>query len=115
MSKHIYISPCTKIKLCFHKIPIMSRFSINYNEVWKEVESAEFVNMAPSNEYDRDSVMRLAYLIREGLQLLQQSAHLSPAQINEVKTKVQRLEAQLTKESALARRVDPAVPLYLAQ
>ena len=93
----------------------MSRFSINYNEVWKEVESAEFVNMAPSNEYDRDSVSRLADLIREGLQFLEHSAQLSPAQIKELKTKIRKLEAQLAKESALARRVDPTVPLYPGQ
>ena len=93
----------------------MPRFSVNYNDVWKEVSSAEFVNMAPSGEHDQDSVRRLADLIREALQILQNPAYLSPAQIKDLKTKVRRLEAQLTKESALARRVDPAVPLYSAQ
>ena len=93
----------------------MPRFSVNYNDVWKEVSSAEFVNIAPSTEHDHDSVRRLADLIREALQILQNPAHLSPAQINDLKTKVRRLEAQLTKESALARRVDPVVPLSLAQ
>ena len=81
MSKHIYIYMyplCIRINLCFRKISIMSKFSIDYNEVWKEVESAEFVNVTPSNEYDRDSVSRLADLIREGLQFLQHSAQLSP-------------------------------------
>ena len=76
------------------------------------VSSAEFVNMAPSSEHDRDSVRRLADLIQEALQILQNPAHLSPAQISDLKTKVQRLEAQLTKESTLAKRVDPVVPLY---
>ena len=77
--------------------------------------SAEFVNRAPSSEHDRDSVWRLANLIQEALQILQNPAHLSPAQIKDLKTKVQRLEAQLTRESALARRVDPVVPLYPAR
>ena len=90
----------------------MPRFSVNYDEVWKEVSSAEFVNRAPSSEHDRDSVRRLANLIQEALQILQNPAHLSPAQIKDLKTKVQRLEAQLTKESDLAKRVDPVVPLY---
>ncbi len=70
--------------------------------------------MAPSSEHDWDSVRRLADLIREALQILKNPAHLSPAQINDLRMKVQRLEAQLTKESALAKRVDPAVPLYPA-
>ena len=93
----------------------MPRFGVNYDEVWREVSSAEFVNRAPSSEHDRDSVRRLADLIQEALQILQNPAHLSPAQIKDLKTKVQRLEAQLTRESALARRVDPAVPLYPAR
>ena len=93
----------------------MQRFSVNYNDIWEEVSSAEFVNMAPSNEHNQDSVRRLADLIREALQILQNPAHLSPAQISDLKTKVRRLEAQLTKESTLVKRVDPAVPLYPAQ
>ena len=93
----------------------MPRFNVNYNDVWREVSSAEFVNIAPSSEHDWDSVRRLANLIREALQILQNPAHPSPAQINDLKTKVRRLEAQLTKESALAKRVDPGVPLYPAR
>ena len=69
--------------------------------------------MAPLSEYYLDSVRWLAKLIREALQILQNPAHLSPAQINDLWTKVRRLEARLAKESALVRRVDPAVPLYL--
>ena len=93
----------------------MSRFGLNCNDVWREVPSAEFTNMAPSSEHDRDFVRRLADLIREALQVLQNPGHLSPAQISDLKTKVRRLEAQLTNESTLAKRVDPAVPLYLAR
>ena len=93
----------------------MPGLRVNCDDIWKEVSSAEFVNIAPSTEHDRDSVRRLADLIREALQILQNPAHLSPAQINDLRTKVRRLEAQLTKESALVRRVDPAVPLYSAQ
>ena len=93
----------------------MSSFSANYNDLWKEVSSAEFVNMAPLSEHDRDSIRRLANLIREALQILQNPVHLSPAQINDLRIKIQKLEAQLAKESALVRRVDPAVPLFSAQ
>ena len=41
----------------------MIRFNLNFDDVWKEVSSAEFVNMAPSSKYDLDSVRRLAELI----------------------------------------------------
>ena len=93
----------------------MPRFGVNYDEVWREVSSVEFVNRAPSSEHDRDSVRRLANLYQEALQILQNPAHLSPAQIKDLKTKVHRLEAQLTRESALVNKVDPAVPLYPAR
>ena len=63
----------------------MPRFSVNYDEVWREVSTAEFVNRAPSSEHDRDSVQRLADLIQEDLQILQNPAHLSPAQIKDLK------------------------------
>ena len=83
----------------------MSRFGVNCNNVWREVSSAEFTNMAPSSEHDRESVRGLVNLIREALQVLQNPVHLSPTQISELKTKVRRLEAQLAKESTLAKRV----------
>ena len=93
----------------------MPRFSVDYDEVWREVSSAEFVNRAPSSEHDRDSVWRLADLIQEALQILQNPVHLSPAQINDLRIKIRKLEAQLALESALMRRVDLAVPVFSTQ
>ena len=93
----------------------MPGLSDNCDNVWKEVSSAEFVNIAPLTEYDRDSVRRLGELIREALQILQNPVHLSPAQINDLRIKIRKLEAQLAKESALVRRVDQAVPLFSTQ
>ena len=73
------------------------------------------MNRIPSSEYDRDSVQGLTNLIQEALQVLQNPEHLTQAQIKDLKAKVQRLDAQFTRESTLARRVDPAVPRYPAQ
>ena len=70
----------------------------------------EFVNWTPSSEYDRDSVRGLTNLIRESLQIFRNSEHLNQAQIKDLKVKVQQLNTQLTRESTLARRVDPSVP-----
>ena len=79
----------------------MPRFSVNYDKVWREVSSVEFVNWAPSSEHDRDSVRGLTNLIQEALQILRNPAHLTPAQIKDLKAKVQRLDAQLTRESGV--------------
>ena len=51
-------------------------------------------------------------LIREALEILRNPEHLSQAQIKDLEAKVKQLNAQLTRESTLARRVDPLVPRY---
>ena len=65
----------------------MPGLRVNCDDIWKEVSSAEFVNIAPSTEYDRDFVRRLADLIKEALQILQNPVHLSPAQINDLRSR----------------------------
>ena len=93
----------------------MSRFDINCDNVWREVSEDEFTNIAPSSEYDQNSVQGLMNLIREALEILRNSEHLSQAQIKDLEVKVKQLNAQLIRESTLARRVDPSVPWYPAQ
>ena len=90
----------------------MSRFGINCNDVWREVSEDEFTNIAPSSEYDRNSVQGLMNLIREALEILRNPEHLSQVQIKDLEAKVKQLNAQLIRESTLARRVDPSVPWY---
>ena len=92
----------------------MSRFNVNCDEIWKEISSEEFVNLTPSSEYDRVSVQRLTNLIREALEILRNPGilrNLNQAQIKDLKAKVRQLSTQLARESTLARRVDPSVPL----
>ena len=62
----------------------MSRFSINCNNVWREVSEDEFTNIAPSSECDRNSVQGLINLIREALEILRNPEHLSQAHIKDL-------------------------------
>ena len=113
MNTHTYIYiHVWREELYVYKIFIMPGFSVNYQEVWKDVSSVEFVNQKPSSEYDWDSVQGLMNLIREALEVLRHPEHLSQAQIQDLEAKVKQLNAQLTRESTLARRVDPSVPWY---
>ena len=92
----------------------MPRSNVNCDEVWREVSSEDFVNLTPSSEYDRVSVQRLTNLIREALEILRNPGilrNLNQAQIKDLKAKVWQLSTQLARESTLARRVDPSVPL----
>ena len=93
----------------------MSRFGINCDNVWREVSEDEFTNIAPSSEYDQNSVQGLMNLIREALEILRNPEHLSQVQIKGLEVKVEQLNPQLIRESTLARRVDPSVPWYPVQ
>ena len=66
----------------------MTRFNINCDDVLREVYGAEFVNMTSMNEYDFDSVRRLAELIREAQEVLQGPTPLNPRQRREVDSQV---------------------------
>ena len=93
----------------------MSRSNVDCDEVWREVSREDFVNLTPSNEYDRVSVQRLTNLIREAFDILRNPEimrNLTQAQTNDLRAKVRQLKTQLARESALARRVDPSVPLF---
>ena len=93
----------------------MSRSNVDCDEVWREVSREDFVNLTPSNEYDRVSVQRLTNLIREASDILRNPEimrNLTQAQANDLRSKVRQLKTQLARESALARRVDPTVPLF---
>ena len=93
----------------------MSRSNVDCDEVWREVSREDFVNLTPSNEYDRVSVQRLTNLIREASDILRNPEimrNLTQAQANDLRSKVRQLKTQLARESALARRVDPSVPLF---
>ena len=93
----------------------MPRSNVDCDEVWREVSREDFVNLTPSNEYDRVSVQRLTNLIREASDILRNPEimrNLTQAQANDLRSKVRQLKTQLARESALARRVDPTVPLF---
>ena len=93
----------------------MPRSNVNCDEVWREVSREDFVNLTPSNEYDRVSVQRLTNLILEAFDILRNPEvmrNLTQAQTNDLRTKVRQLKTQLARESVLARRVDPSVPLF---
>ena len=93
----------------------MSRLNIDYDDIWREVSRDDFVNLVPSSEYNLSSVQGLSNLILEALDILRNPnimRNLTQAQANDLRTKVRQLKAQLTRESALARRVDPSMPLY---
>ena len=93
----------------------MSRLNIDYDDIWREVSRDDFENLTPSREYDLSSVQRLSNLLLQALDILRNPnimRRLTQDQANDLRTKVRQLRAQLIRESNLARRVDPSVPVY---
>ena len=96
----------------------MSRLNIDYDDIWREVSRDDFENLTPSSEYNLSSVQGLSNLILQALDILRNPnimRRLTQAQANDLRTKVRQLKAQLIRESTLARRVDPSVPVYNAR
>ena len=85
---------------------------VNFDDVWKVVSSSDFVNKELENEYDLKVVMRNYKLIKDGFDMLNGPLPLTPEQRNELSTKLRRLQRKLLKESILANRSDPRVPVY---
>ena len=83
---------------------------VDYEEILKEVCSAEFENFAPSTEYNHDSIKQLAKLYKEALQMLNNPLHLSPEQISDLRASTRKSRAELDKQIVLVKRLDPLLP-----
>ena len=81
----------------------MSRSGIDYDDIWREVESENFRNSTPSSEHDKDSVRGWANLVQEGLQMLRHE-DLSQTQRRELSGTVQQAKHQLVREYRLVSR-----------
>ena len=70
---------------------------VNYEDVWKEVSTAEFQNIKPSTKYDKESIKQLAILYRDAQNMLKNPSNLSPKQIQDLRASSQKLKAELDK------------------
>ena len=81
---------------------------VDCDKVWEEMSSKEFENLSPASEHNRDSVRKLANLIREALVLLRHT-EIDRAQRYKLKSRVRKLRVQLARESVLVKRVDSSI------
>ena len=51
---------------------------VNFDDVWKEVSDADFVNNEPENEYDIKVIIWTYNLLKEAVEVLNGPAPLSP-------------------------------------
>ena len=90
----------------------MSKFSVNYDDIWEEVDSKDFVNVTPTNEHDRHSVKRIIALIQAAQDTIDnhEQLGLDQARIQALEDKVRQMKEILVEECKIASRVDSAVP-----
>ena len=85
---------------------------VNFDDVWKEVSDADFVNNEPENEYDI-KVIRWTYnLLKEAVEVLNGPVPLSPERRTELTTQIGKLREKLREWSILVNRIDPRVTVY---
>ena len=84
----------------------------NFDDVWKEVSDADFVNNEPENEYDIKVIRRTYNLLKEAVEVLNGPVPLSPERRTELTTQTGKLREKLREWSILVNRVDPRVPVY---
>ena len=90
----------------------MSKFSVNYDDIWEEVDSKDFVNVTPTSEHDRHSVKGMIALIQTAQDAIDnpEQMGLDQARIQTLKDKVRQMKDILAEECKIASRVDLAVP-----
>ena len=95
----------------------MSKSLVDYDEIWGEVNSQDFVNVTPTNEHDRHSVRNMIALIYEAQNAInnpeQWGVNQDQARIFE--DKLRQMRVLLAEECKIARRVDPKVPVLREQ
>ena len=85
---------------------------VNFDDVWKEVSDADFVNNEPENEYDIKVIRWIYNVLKEAVELLNGPAPLSPERRTELTTQIGKLREKLREWSILVNRIDPRVPVY---
>ena len=85
---------------------------VNFDDVWKEVSDADFVNNEPENEYDIKVIRRTYNLLKEAVEVLNGPVPLSPERRTELTTQTGKLQEKLREWSILVNRVNPRVPVY---
>ena len=88
----------------------MSKFIVDYDDIWGEVNSQDFVNV--TNEHDRHSVKKMIALIYEARDAINNPEQwgIDQAQVQTLEDKVRQMRDLLAEECKIASRVDPAVP-----
>ena len=81
------------------------RMAVNFDDIWNEVSSPDFVGSVPTTEYDTNTIRELALLLREGQNILNNPNVLSQEQVNELTAKLREVRAEIRRQAPLVRNL----------
>ena len=79
------------------------RAPVDYDDIWNEVSSPEFVSAVSTTEYDTNTIRELALLLREGKNILNNPHALNQEQVNHLTAKLRELKAEILRQAPLVR------------
>ena len=86
--------------------PIMSnRVPVDFDSVWREVNSPNFVGVSPTNEYDRGTVSELATLLQKGRNILNNPVGLDRNEIEHLTARLRQVKAEIVQQAPLVRNL----------
>ena len=79
------------------------RTPVDYDDIWNEVSSPEFVSAVSTTEYDTNTIREFALLLREGKNILNNPHTLNQEQVNHLTAKLRELKAEILRQAPLVR------------
>ena len=79
------------------------RTPVDYDDIWNEVSTPEFVSAVSTTEYDTNTIRELALLLREGKNILNNPHALNQEQVNHLTAKLRELKAEILRQAPLVR------------
>ena len=81
------------------------RMAVNYDDIWNEVSSPDFVSAVSTTEYDTNTIRELALLLREGQNILNNPHALNQEQVNHLTAKLREVRAEILRQAPLVRNL----------
>ena len=79
------------------------RTPVDYDDIWNEVSSPEFVSAVSTTEYDTNTIREFALLLWEGKNILNNPHTLNQEQVNHLTAKLRELKAEILRQAPLVR------------
>ena len=82
-----------------------NRRQIDLDDIWKEVNSPNFVGVNPTNEYDHKTVAELALILQQGRNILRNPIGLNQSQIDYLTAQLRQVRAEVRRQAPLVRNL----------